>query len=173
MSVFKHFFLIALITTNTCATHTHGRAESDIFNLSSFVKIQKMRYEKKQWDSFFGSAQAYRQSVWKKFPFPPIVMLEILGLIKNCYYSEALEISLKLETWLKAQNQIENKYITKLQKLEAIIPAVETLKIKTSQKNTSVDHLSTNEILWPSHFSDLEKINPTNFRIKMINRCKR
>lgn len=58
----------------------------------AFVELQKLRYRRADWKSFFGGMVYYRHQLHQSIALPELLLLESMALIKHCQFAPAEKI---------------------------------------------------------------------------------
>lgn len=55
----------------------------------ALLELQKIRYQKRDWQTFFGGATYYRYRIHPETPLPEMILLESLALMRHCQFDAA------------------------------------------------------------------------------------
>lgn len=55
----------------------------------ALLELQKIRYQKREWQQFFGGALYYRHRIHPEVQMPEMILLESLALLRHCQFDAA------------------------------------------------------------------------------------
>lgn len=143
----------------------------------SLVELQKLHYQRQEWDKFFAYAVFYRQklladpSLWQKNFSSRMISLEILALTKQCQWESAHQVG---QLGLKIAQTLQSPEIAEIEHALVYLPPLQKLKnIQGPPKETSIPHsIQRRTRYWPIQTKTLSAIeHPKFLRLKVENRC--
>ncbi len=119
--------------------------------LSAFKQEQTKLYQQKDWEHFFGTAQAYRQFWWKYYPDPELVLLEGLALLQVCHTQEAQNLLKTLLAWSR-DHEVDQELKNKLEKILQYIPIINERNgaFPTSKGGVIKKEKNIQRLKWPN-----------------------
>lgn len=149
-------------TMLVCQVVAGGSAQA--FDAGDFARTQAARYEKAEWNLFFGGAQAYRQYWWNREQHAGVVLLEISALIRLCRYEDATTLAVALE-----REKLTSGQKVLLARLQASMPGIKKYGVVSAHGKTLEP--SSRRFDWPVSDDSASRMDPAMFAVKVKPSC--